>query len=318
MSTLKFVLIGLFILVFSTSKATTWDEPWQDKVIKQADYFVLAKVISFDKNKGVTISILQQFGGKPLKGTIKITNFYLLHICSSSGGEGPEFDFENVDSCYFFIKKNNKNEYCIPTPTSGYAVVRGGKVSATYRHSYHQAMVSREVYDNTMSAIFNNYHGLAYDKTYITTFINKYLALAPAGYDDDHIETFFYQHVALESIYHLGLKGYYEKIIPFLKDEKNFHNQVSAARALIGYNNNQSKQSLLSTIRNKKTNDFVRVVCIWTLKTYQPKELKAELIKLEQTASTQENGFGGDIMDPRVCTQIPTVKEALADLIKSC
>ncbi|MDP9081546.1 MAG: hypothetical protein M3O71_29395 [Bacteroidota bacterium] len=308
----------LFVCVFSISKATTWDEPWQDQVVKQADYFVFAKVISFDKNKDVTISIIKQLGGKPLVGTIKITNFYLLHLCSSSAGEGPEFHFKNVDSCYFFIKLTARGEYCIATPTSGYAAERNGKVVATYRHSYHQALVDQKIYYNTMKAIFNKYHGLAYDKTYIITFINKYLALKPAGYNKDHIETFFNQHVALECIYHLGLTGYYERIIPFLKDTTNFHNQASAARALTAYNSDQGKRALLNTINDKGTSDFVKVICIWTLKTYKPKELKSELIKIEQKASTEENGFGGDIMDPRVCTHFPNVKDALADLIKSC
>jgi hypothetical protein len=36
---------------------------------------------------------------------------------------------------------------------------------------------------------------------------------------------------------------------------------------------------------------------------------------LEKTASEKENGFGGNIMDPRVCTHIPTEKDALQELI---
>lgn len=71
----KSVFILLFaLLFFTTVKATTWDEPWQDEIIKKADYFVLAKVTGSDA-KSVSISILKQFGGKPLTGNIKITGF---------------------------------------------------------------------------------------------------------------------------------------------------------------------------------------------------------------------------------------------------
>jgi hypothetical protein len=47
----KLLFLGLFIFTFLTSKATTWDEPWQDQVIKQSDYFVLAKIQSVDEKK---------------------------------------------------------------------------------------------------------------------------------------------------------------------------------------------------------------------------------------------------------------------------
>ncbi|MFC0513185.1 hypothetical protein ACFFGT_03200 [Mucilaginibacter angelicae] len=312
---LRYLLTTLFILFISTVKATTWDEPWHDKVVKEAESFVLAKVVSSDKDKGVTISILKQLGGKELTGTILISKFYALSLCSYSTGEGPEFHFEHIDSCYFFIKKNEKDEYCIATPTAGYAAINNGIVSATYRHSYHQARVTLPIYQQTMTAIFNNYHGLPYDKSFINDFINKYLALKPAGFDKEELPIFFNQHVALECIYHLNLTGFYDKIIPFLNEEVNFHSQVSAARALAASNTPQSRTLLLNILRNKKINDFVKVISIWTLQSYEAKDLKPQFQQLEQTASTEENGFGGNIMDPRICTHFPTVKQALDELI---
>ena len=83
MKRLKTILFLAFALVTTTTFATTWDEPWQDKVIKDADYFVFAEVKSFDEKKGVTIEIIKSLGGKKLKGKIKITGFYLLDLCSS-------------------------------------------------------------------------------------------------------------------------------------------------------------------------------------------------------------------------------------------
>jgi hypothetical protein len=296
--------------------ATTWNEPWAEKVIIGADYFVLSEIMSYDEEKGVKIKILKQFGGDKLPNQIQITGFYLLQLTSTSGGHGPEFKFSNIDKSYFFIKKNDKGEYCIATPTTGFDVVKGENVNATYRHSYHQALVPSEIYEMTMTAIFNNYHQVPYDKRAIIDFIDLQLSKRPAGFEENEIKTFFTQHVALESIFHLKLAGQFNKILPFFNDSSNFHNRFSAARALTAYNSDETKQMLINKIANNKDDDFVTVQCIWTLQGFKAIELKSELQKLVVKASTEENGFGGNIMDPRVGTDFPDVKSALEDLIK--
>jgi hypothetical protein len=57
-------------------------------------------------------------------------------------------------------------------------------------------------------------------------------------------------------------------------------------------------------------------MCIESLALLQPKDLKSELVALEKKASEERDGFGGNIMDSRVCTTLPTSKEALAALIE--
>jgi hypothetical protein len=317
MKQLKIIQLFVFAIITSTGFATTWDEPWQDKIIKDADYFVFAKVKSYDEKKGVKIEIIRTLAGNELKGKIKITNFYLLDYCSRSKGHGAEFHFDGIKECYFFIKKNEKGEYCIATPTSGFDYLKEDGVYATYRHSYHQALVPQDIYEKTMTAIFNNYHKQPYDKQFIDEYVNKYVSLTPAGFADNEIKTFFAQHVALECIYHLRLTGLYSKLIPFLNDTTNFHNQVSAARALVSYNTSDCKQELMHVIGDTSRGDFVQVICIWTLTEFKPTELKEQLIKLKETASTEDNGFGGNIMDPRVCTNFPDVKDAIEKLINA-
>ncbi|MBG8554166.1 hypothetical protein [Hymenobacter guriensis] len=296
------------------AQATTWDEPWQDQVVKGADHFVLAKVTEHDEKKGLTVTILRSLDGSNLAGSIAITDFYLLDICSTSGGHGPEFHVEKADTCYFFLKKNPQGTYSLATPTTGFATVRQNKVAATYRHSYHQALVPQAVYEPTMTAIFNHYHGKSYDATFIKSFLNQTLALPPATINEESMATFFLQHAALETIYHLGLTDFYALVQPFLRDSQNFHAQISAARALTPTNTPEAKQQLLALLKDKTTTDFTKTVAVWTLAAYKPIELKPELQKLAKHASTEENGFGGNIMDPRVCTHMPSVKDALAKL----
>lgn len=308
----KYFTILLFsTLLSTTSNATTWNEPWADKVIKEASSFVLAKVISTDHEKGIKIFILRTVSGIELKDTILISNFYFLSVMSTSGGHGPEFHTSPVDSCYFFIKQNAKQQYCIATPTTGFDYVSDGEVSATFRHSYHQASVPVAVYEKAMLAVFNNYHNMSYDKGWVENFVMENLDKVPAGFGKDEIKTFFLQHVALECVYHLKLKIKETLVLPFLNDKKNFHNQVSAARAMRAFDTETNKQELLKAIGDTTRRDFVRVICVWSLAELNPKEYKTQLHQLEKTASDEWDGFGGNIMDPRVGTHFPTLKNAL-------
>ena len=203
----------VFAWLTACAYATTWDEPWQEDVIKNADYFVLANVKSATEKKGITIEIIKTLGGPELKGSLSITDYYLLSFGSYSG-RYDEFDFpQDIKKCYFFIKKNAEGHYCMATPTAGYAKIKAGKVYATYRHSYHQALVPVDDYELTMTAIFNNYHKLPYNKQAITDYIDKYIKLKPSGFAKDEVETFFAQHVALECIY-LTISGAKERRRP--------------------------------------------------------------------------------------------------------
>lgn len=310
----KLILFIIFITIFFSSFALTWDEPWKDEVIKEADYFIYAKVKSYNK-ESVTLKIIKTLGGEELSGKIEITDFYLLNICSRTGNQKAGFNFRDIENCYFFVKKDTLGKYCIATPTTGFDYVKNKKVFATYRHSYHQAIVPVDIYERTMTSIFNHYHNQSYDEGYIKEFVNKYLSLQPAGFDEDEINTFFAQHVALECIYHLRLSGYYSKIMPFLNDTMNVHNQISGARALISCNTEECKKELLAVIENTMRSPFVQVICVWTISEFKPSGLKEKLIQIFEIASSDDNGFGGDIMDPRICTQFPSVKEAIEMLV---
>lgn len=166
-----------------------------------------------------------------------------------------------------------------------------------------------------MTAVFDNYHSISYDTTFINTFVNKYISLKPAGYSEDELPTFFLQHAALECIYHLKLNVDKKLLIKFLNDTANFHSQVSAARALSASTDPDAVENLLNVISDTSRNDFVRVMCIWSLEEIKPNNLKLKLKIIEKTASYKENAFGDNIMDPRVCTHVPTVKDALEELI---
>jgi hypothetical protein len=187
----KWLLILLLLFSFNySSYATTWDEPWAEEVIKQASSFVFAKVIYNDETRGIKIQVIRTLGGRVLNDSLKISNFYDLNICSSSGHRAEFYLPAGADSCYFFIKKNSKGEYCIATPTAGVDYLSKGKVVAIFRHSYHAAQVPIIVYEKMMTAVFNNYHGEPYDREYVNTYVNTRINGKPAGFADDEINTF--------------------------------------------------------------------------------------------------------------------------------
>lgn len=311
--------IGIFLLLATSittkSVATTWDEPWAKEVISKATSFVLADVISNDPEKGIKIYIIKTLGGKALTDTVFIEGFYLLDICSSSGGHGAEFQTREGE-CYFFIRQDDKGKFGIATPTTGFDYVLSDRVAATYRHSYHQAAVPADIYEKTMTAIFNKYHDQPFDKEYMEKFVNEQLGKKPAGFARGESKTFFLQHAALESIYHLQLNVNESLILPFLNDANNFHNQVSGARALSACNTASAKQELVKAIGDTSKRNFVRVMCVWSLRDLKATEMKSQLTALEKDASDEEDDFGGNLMDSRICTHVPTLKDAIGEFIK--
>jgi hypothetical protein len=305
-------VIAFLCLFVSRTYATTWDEPWTDKVIKNATSFVLASVIENDEEKGVKINIIKTIAGQEIKDSLWINSFYLLNLCSSSG-HGTEFQLTKTDSCFFFLKKDSTGEYSIATPTTGYAYVIKGRVIATYRHSYHRASAPYNIYLNTMTAIYNNYHGLPYDKSFAIQLADEYLKKKPAALTEEGKELFFLQHVAMETVFHLRLPGYDQLLLPFLNDSLNFHNQVSAARALRSSNTPAAKQALIKVIADSSAYSFVQVMCVWSLSEMNIKDVKEDLQKIH--ASDERAEFQSNLMDPRVCTYMPSVKEALDELL---
>ena len=308
-------LILFLSLIFSSQlvQAITWDEPWQETVIKKSDYFVLARVTAVNPQTGITATVLQSLAGGTLAGKLRITSFYDLHLCSQSS-QMPPFDLTGVDSCYFFLQKRADDTYAIATPTTGFAAVRAGTVAATYRHSYHQAPVPRAVYEPTMRVIFQRYHGQPYDLIYVNKLIASALALPPA-HTRTEIGTFALQHVALETIYHLSLSVPTETILPFLRDSTNFHAQASAARALTASPSPLAEQQLLKVLASPSAKPFAKLMVIKALSTYQSKDLKVKLEKLVKTAPTESNTFGGNVLDARVCTKLPSIHDAIAALL---
>jgi hypothetical protein len=314
---MKIIKITIFLILTTTVQtkvlAETWNEPWQKEIIKKADYFVLAKVLSNIDSIGAEIEIIKYFGNQKLTGKILINGFSLLQMTSSSGS-GVHFDFEKNQTFYFLLTKREDGNYAIPTPTSGYAILdKDEKVRATYRHSYHQALISRDIYEKTYIEIWNYYKTSEFNKENVLPFINEFIDKEPAGFGENEVSNFFLQHVALETAYLLKIPIALDRIKKFVESD-NFHSRVSALRLLSNLNNKKTKEYLFDYIDNEQNENFEKVIAIWSLSKIGGKEYIEKLLSIAENQSDEETGFGGNIMDPRVGTHFPSPKSAIEQL----
>lgn len=297
----------------SKVSAETWNEPWQKEIIKNADYFVLAKVLSNVDSIGTEIEVIKYFGNQKLEGRILINGFSLLNMTSSSG-HGVHLDFEKDQTLYFLLNKRKDGNYAIPTPTSGFAVLDSDdNVYATYRHSYHQALIPQDVYEKTYTEIWNYYKTGEFEKGRILPFINEYVDKSPAGFEEEEISTFFLQHAAMETAYLLNIQIELDRLKKFVASD-NFHSRVSALQLLGNLNTELTKEYLFDFISNEQNENFEKVIAIWSLNRIGGKVYKKKLSKIADNLSDEDTGFGGNIMDPRVGTHFPSPKGAVEEL----
>ena len=71
----------------------------------------------------------------------------------------------------------------------------------------------------------------------------------------------------------------------------------------------------MKVLEDKKISDFTKVMILWAFKRMDARDLKPGLKKYVRKASEEYTGFGGNIMDPRVGTHIPSVKNSLQLLL---
>ena len=317
MHTLLFILLVCFIITHD-ARATTWDEPWHDDVMRNSESFVKVKITAI-QGAVVKAEVIKFLAGERTPEQIELRGFSRLEITStSSGATELRMPFALGQNYYLFIKKSEKtNTYQIPTPTSGWASLHGADVAATYRHSIHKALVPEEVYEKTMQAIFNGTKSKPYDTEFIERFIKEQLtqSVAVLNQEDSAMaKRFFLQHVALETFYHLGKGADLAMLTPFM-DKGDYHVQISACRAVGRIDSPASRELLMKFIEGKGVG-FAKVMCVRGLKRLNAKEMIPRLEAFLKTGTDQETGFGGDIMDPRVGTYFPeSVKDSIKELL---
>lgn len=307
--------VVLFFLFFpGFGQMVTWDEPWQEDIIHESEYFLLGRVV--DARPGsVKIKVLKPFGKNVEENEITLEGFHLLSVCNPNDSQKITFFFQMIDSVYLFLKKTEIG-YCIPTPTSGFAIVANGKVLSTFRHSFHQAQLNVNDYECCMKKIWEHSKGIPTSETCSSKLIEKALKKSPAEFGNSDINTFFIQHAALEVIYYTGQTDKFQSILPFLKC-KNTHLVISAARCLSNINTEESRKALVELIIDDSRDNFTKVIAAGCLKKIITPQWLPKIAILRDKANENPIAFTSNTSDPRSCTMLPSLKDALDEIIST-
>jgi hypothetical protein len=303
----------------SYPRYTTWDEPWHEDVVRNADSFVKLQVLTNDAGKKVTAKVIDRMAGGPVPDLLIIDDYSMLVLRSqSSDSDETHLPLRKDQLYYVFLAKAKQGEnFAIATPTAGWAAVQDGKVTATYRHSYHKALVPEALYRETQKAIFLSLHGSKHDDAAMQKTMRTWLQQKPGKLSDDSAasQDFFCQHVALECFYYFGNKEDLPLLEPFLKED-SMNAQISAVRALSRIDTEAARARLFAFLTGDGTN-FAKVMAVWGLRRLGAREYLDKLVAFLPKAPEKETGFGGSIMDPRVGTVFPrSVKAAVQALVE--
>ena len=293
-------------------------------MVRRAGCLVLVQVTENRDNKELLVKVIRHLAGENPGGAMTIKGFYGLKLTSASVGHEAPLRFPKGYTGYFLLKKApDAKSWQLATPTAGWATLGEKKVvTATFRHSYHKALVDADTYEKAMTAIFNHLHGKKHDAKFIRGLFDDVLkqkpaALDPRNYTGETSALFFKQHVAMECFYYFGTEADLPLLEPFVNSE-DFHCQVSAARALSGVDCERSRKRLVEFVEAADRAPFAKVMAVWGLKRLGARGSAARLRKYAATAKAagEKCGFGGNIMDPRVGTAFPdTVKGAIDALL---
>lgn len=314
LSVIVFIAVSL---AATSARATTWDEPWTEEIMKAADSLVEVEITG--DASPLSVRTIKVWAGAAVPDTWQLDGFHMLGLRSVSGGHGPAYHFDKGDKILAWVKAGDKaGVYSLPTPTSGYALIRDdGQVEAALRHSYHRMLVTKEMYLQAATAIFAHLHDQRdIDLSFLTGWVTTYLGKPPSKLDSEPATVlFFQQHVVLESLMYFGKAEHVPVLAPFVRAEV-WHQRVSAARALGGIGGPDAEAALLERVASDEA-DFVKVIAVWGLVRMDAKGAVPRLRELQKTASTESTGFGGNLMDPRIGTSFPTVKGAIETAIET-
>lgn len=293
--------------------ATTWSEPWHREVVAAADAFGLYEVVE-NRPDELRLKLVKHIAGAETGLVVTVTSFYALRLTSRSASTPAEFRLPQGEQVYFYLKRTG-TVWAIATPTAGYALTGPQhQVGATYRISPHQAVVEAPLYEDTQRCIFELLHGRAPCDASIGSFIQTALA-APAegivGNLDPAARTrFFHQHVALEMAGYMHYPVDAAALERFLA-KPDMHVQLSAVRALAGSARTDRAARLMQFVEDGTANLTARTLAAMLLQETGAHEMKSRLLAYAARASDENASLGIAIMDPRIGTGLPSLRQAV-------
>ncbi len=310
----SFWLFLLWIVPFQLS-AFTWNEPWFEQYFPGVTHVLQVKISDNSSFEFADAEVVTTLAGKPVSGKIRIQGFFSLKTCVDQGEPIPGIWLQNMDTCYLFLRQGKGRSFQLPTPTSGMVPLSAGWVNCSLRHSYHQTIIQKDFFERAVKASFEVFQGKAMTDSLLLAQVKGWLEKAPASPFGETETDFYHQQVALELVYHLKLKDLIPLVMPFAQHEQSLH-QLSAFRAFRAAPSAEMTAFVFDEVRNPNLHKMVRSIAMETLllSPFKPQRTAVESFYAE----TQDEyiGFGGDIRDPRTCTQLTGIRTLTASLLR--
>ena len=307
--------LGLLWLLPFQLAAYTWNEPWFEQYFPKVTHVLQVKILDNSSFEFADVEVVATLAGKPVSGKFRIQGFFNLNTCIDQGEPIPGIWLQKMDTCYLFVRQGKGRSFQLPTPTSGMVPLSSGWVNCSLRHSYHQTIIQKVFFEKAIRATYAAFRGQPLADSTLFTEISAWLGKAPASPFGETETDFYHQQVALELVYHLKLKELISLVMPFAQHEQSLH-QLSAFRAFRAAPSEDMTRFVFDEVRNPNLHKMVRSVALETL---LQSSFKPDRMSLEQFyAETQDEyiGFGGDIRDPRTCTQLSGVRTLTASLLR--
>lgn len=308
----------LLLLLAPLAHAGTWDEPWHDEVLRQADTLGLYEVVQVDAKK-LTLRRIRTLAGEQTPDQLVVDGLYRLPHHEDTAGHGLDESMAFVEAgeqSYLLLKRVD-GHWQLPTPSSGFAtLIAEGRVAATYRASFHQAVQDADDYERVQACLFRALHDGECDVATLAAELDAPLAETPGGLNgtEADAERFFRQHVALESAALLKRSLPLSTLEPFLQDA-GYHTQLSAVRALVVNAEPGRNARLLAFIQDPERDVSARAMGVQLAAGLGDAALIAALKAYGPEAPEDEAALAMDIMDPRIGTRFPaSVKAAIEAL----
>lgn len=304
----------LWLLPLSLT-AVTWNEPWFEKYFPQVTHVLQVKILDNQSFEFADAEVVSTLAGKPVSGKIRIQGFFHLKTCVDQGEPIPGIWLQKMDTCYLFLRQDKGRSFQLPTPTSGMVPLSAGWVNCSLRHSYHQTIIEKDFFERAVKSSYEVFSGRAMTDNMLRDQIKVWLEKAPASPFGETETEFYHQQVALELVYHLKLKDLVPLVMPFAYHEQSLH-QLSAFRAFRAAPSEDLSAFIFDEVRNPNRHKMVRSVAMETLLLSPFKPQRTAVALFYADIQDEYIGFGGDIRDPRTCTQLTGIRTLTASLLR--
>jgi hypothetical protein len=302
--TLALVAGAILSLASADVGASTYEEPFDVDVVREAETFVVGTLKPGRRPSLVVERVLA--GEAPRHRTVRVDGL---------GDAVPD----RPSQVYAWLDREGKT-WRVATPTSNVDYFHGPHVLGSFRISCAGGLYEPALYERVQAAWFKALHGDESGHPELREFVSAELVREPEtleGRDATQALGFFRQHAAMEILASVPSLAPALDLTPFLYFQ-DMHAQISAVRAIAARVG--STQAMVDFLADERAQEVPALVAARLLRGRTIDEAQRGQLEAALTKSSTEKVWlcGGSIMDPRYTTDYSevSVHDALTELLR--